>query len=50
MLSYDSDEANEEEYDKFGYEFGSADTFGTGLGGLFRGVGLSLGVTLSADE
>ena len=44
---YDSDK---EEPDKLGSELGSDGTCGTWLGGLMRGLGLPLGVTLSADE
>ena len=44
--SDESDEFDEEEYDKLGSKSGSAGTFGTGLGGLFSGVGFPLGVTL----
>ena len=48
--SDNSDESNEEEPDEPGSESGSAGTFGTGLGGLLRGVEITLGVTISADE
>ena len=49
-MSDESYEYDKEEYEELGYGSGLADTFGTGLGGLLRGVGLPLGVTLSADE
>ena len=49
-MSDDSNESNEEEFDKLEYESGSYGTFSPELGGLLRGVGFSLGVTLSADE
>ena len=48
--SDDSDEFAEGKSDKLGSESGSSVTFGTRLGGLLHGVGLTLGVTLSADE
>ena len=50
MSSIDLDESNKEESNKLGSESGSAGKFGTGLGGLLRGVELPLDVTLSADE
>ena len=50
MSPDESDYSDEEEYDRLGSESGSAGTFGTGLGGLPRGLGFPLGVTLSADE
>ena len=50
LLSDESDESDKLEYDELVSKYGSAGTFGTGLGGLLRGVGLSLGVTLSAGE
>ena len=50
MSSDESNESDKEKYDKPGSEYGSAGTFDTGLGRLFYCVGLTLGVTLSADE
>ena len=50
MLSDESDESDKEEYDELGSESGSAGTFGTRLGGLLRGGGFPLGVTLHDDE
>ena len=47
MLSHDSDE---EESDKLGSESGSAGKYCTGLAGLLRGIGFTLGVTISANE
>ena len=49
-MSDDSDEPDEEESEKLGSESGSAGTFGTRFGGLLHGIGLTLGVTLYADE
>ena len=43
-------EYDKEEYDELGSESGSDGKFGTVLGGLLRGVGLPLCVTLSADD
>ena len=48
--SDESDESDKEEYDELGSESGSDGKFGTVLGGLLRGVGLPLCVTLSADD
>ena len=50
MSSDESDHSNKEEYDELGSESGLAGTFGNGLGRLLRGLGIPLGVTLSADE
>ena len=50
MLSDESDDSDKEEYDKLGSESGSACTHSTGLGGLLCGLGINLGVTISADE
>ena len=41
---------DKEESDKLGSKCGSVGTFGTGLGGLLRGIGFTVGVTLSAYE
>ena len=50
-MSYDeSDESDEEESEKIGSASESADTFGNELGGLLRGIGLPLDVTLYDDE
>ena len=49
-MSDESDESDEEESEKIGSESRSAVTFGTGLGGLFSGVGFPLGVILSDYE
>ena len=49
-MSDESDELDEEEYDKLGSEYCSYSTFGTGLGGFLRGLGFPLGITVSADE
>ena len=50
-MSYDeSDDSNEEESDKLGSRSRSADTVGTRLGGLLRGLVFLLVVTLSYDE
>ena len=50
MLSDDPDDSDKEESAEPGSEYGSADTYGTGLGGLLRGLGIPLGVTLYDDE
>ena len=50
MFPDESEEYDEEEYDKPGSESGSAGTLGTVLGGLLHGVGLPLGVMISSDE
>ena len=50
LYSDDSDESNEEEYDKLESESGSAGTLSTRLGWLLLDLCLPLGVTLSADE
>ena len=50
MLYDESDEFDKEESDKPGSGSGLAGTFGTRMGGLLRGVGLPLGLTLSDDE
>ena len=44
------DGSNEEEYDELGYQYESSGMFGTGLGGLLRGVGFIIGATFSAYE
>ena len=49
-MSDESDESDEEEYDKPGSESVSSSTFGTILVGLLHGVGFTLGVTISPDE
>ena len=49
-MSDESDEFNEEESDKLGYESWSSNTYSTRLGGLLRGLGIPLGVTLTDDE
>ena len=49
LTSDNSYESTEEESDTLGSGSRSAGKFGTGLGGLLRGVGLTLGVTFSAD-
>ena len=48
--SNDSGEFDKEEYDKLGHKSGSAGTFGTGLGGLLHGIGLTVGATIFSDE
>ena len=45
MSADESDDCDEEEYDKLGSESRSAGTFSAGFGGLLRGVGFPLGVT-----
>ena len=50
MLSVESDDSDEEKSDKIGSEYGSDITYGTGLGGLLRGLVFPLGISLSADE
>ena len=49
-MSDESDESDKEKYDRLGYESGSYGTFITGFGRLLRGVGLYLGVFISADK
>ena len=49
-MSDKSEESDEEESDKLGSESESAGTYGNGLGGLLRVVGLALGVMLYTDE
>ena len=48
--SDESDGYDKGEYDKLGSGSGSASTFSAGFCGLLRGVGFTLGVTISADE
>ena len=45
LSSYESDEFNKEEPEKPVSESGSPGNFGTGLGGLWRSIGLLLVVT-----
>ena len=45
-MSDESDESNEEEYEKIGSESGSACRFGTVLEGLLCGLRFPLGVTI----
>ena len=50
-MSFDeSDDYDEGEYGKLGSESVSAGMYGTGLGGLLRGLGFPLGVTLFSDQ
>ena len=50
MSYYESDESDKEEYDKLGSESGSTGKYGTGSGGLLRGLGITLGVTIYAGD
>ena len=50
LSSDESDVSDKEEYDELGSKSGSAGTYGTGLGGLSRGLGFTLGVTVSDNE
>ena len=50
MLSDESHESDEEEYEKIGCESRSAGTFGTVMSWSFHGVGFPLGVTLYYDD
>ena len=50
MSSDESDESDEEQFDKPGSESWSDGTFSTRLGGLLRGLWVTLGVTLSDND
>ena len=48
-MSDESDDSDEDEFDKLGSEYGSNGTYSTGLGGLLCSLGFLLGVNLSDD-
>ena len=50
MSSDETDDSDEEESEKIGYESGSSDTYSIVLGVLSCWLGFTLGVTLYDDE
>ena len=50
MLPDETDDYDEEEYDKLGSKSEPSGTYGTRLGGLLCGLLFTLGVTLHDDE
>ena len=50
LESDDSDKCNDEEYDELGSKTGSYVVFSTKFGGLLRGVGFPVEMTISVDN